>query len=178
MLRGALAFPSIFLPSLHSPHLNLECQFGIIFCLQLHSGLKWCASSTQYTSTQRLLPQPVFHSNTLRCKINKLNKIKKIKSQTSFFLFCPWAENRDCSSLPTTILLPAGQLHPPSDIQWARTHLRLNLWQPTRWMSLSPTFVFTQVPGWALNQIVLACSQGLRWSLFNARSDPKITFRH
>lgn len=47
---------------------------------------------------------------------------------------------------------------PLSDLQGARTRPRLNLRPLSCRMSLTPAFVFKQVPGWSLNRIYLACS--------------------
>ena len=79
-------------------------------------------------------PCPVW-GNTLTGVIKKLSCL------------CPWAEIGDYSGLRCQIY--GG----------ARTRRRLNLRPLSCWMSLSRTFVFTQVPGWSLNQILLTCSQ-------------------
>lgn len=145
-----------------------------------HGSLRRCASSPQAPTQRRAhtqshvhgvwLPQPVFHptlleQNTLRC-----NK----KAEALFFCFFALEQRSEIiqASPPPRCPAPLPPVPPLSDLQRARTQSRLNLWQLTRRMSLSHTFVFTQVPGWSLNQIALACSQGLRWSLFGARSDP------
>lgn len=63
---------------------------------------------------------------------------------------------------------------PLSDLQGARTQRRLNLQQLSHRMSLSRTFVFTQVSGWSLNQILLARSQDACYSRVGVCSVPGV----
>lgn len=95
-----------------------------------HICTQWCLGVCASTCHS---PCPVWGKHALRCNKNRKPRVPLSQDQRLFE-----------SSL--------------SDLQGEGTQRRLNLRPLSCRMSLSRTFVFTQVPGWSLNQIPLTCS--------------------